>query len=64
VPPEVDRNAYIYLSSVNLVDHSAQVAANNGQYVSMYHTNVQFFNQNFYVVYSTGTTRVYHGAKQ
>lgn len=62
VPPEVDRNSYIYLSTVNLVDGSSQVAA--GDYVSMYHTDVQFFNQNFYVVYSTGTTRVYHGAKQ
>jgi len=64
VPPEVDRNSYIYLSTVNLVDGSSQVAADNGQYISMYRTNVQFFNENFYVVFSTGTTRVYHGAHQ
>lgn len=64
VPPEVDRSSYIYLSSVNLRDHSSQVSADDSQYVSIYKTNTQFFNQNFYVVYSTGSTRVYHGAKQ
>jgi uncharacterized membrane protein len=60
VPPEVNYDAYIYLSTVNLADHTSQADADNGQYLAMYRTNVQFFNRNFYVVYSTGATRVYH----
>jgi uncharacterized membrane protein len=61
VPPEVDNSAYIYLSQVNLGDDSTQVDVGDGQYLSLYHTTINFFNKNFYVVYSTGTTRVYHG---
>jgi hypothetical protein len=60
VPPEVDDAAFIYLSTVVLKDHIAQFDADDGQYVSIYKSNVGFFNRNFYVVYSTGVTRVYH----
>jgi hypothetical protein len=48
VPPEVDRGSFIYLSTVNLINRSAQVFVNG--YDSIYRTNVEFFNQNFYVV--------------
>jgi uncharacterized membrane protein len=61
VPPEVDNSAYIYLSQVNLGDDSTQADVGNGQYLSLYRTTTKFFNKSFYVVYSTGTTRVYHG---
>ena len=61
VPPEVDNSAYIYLSQVNLGDDSTQADVGDGQYLSLYHSTINFFNKDFYVVYSTGTTRVYHG---
>lgn len=61
VPPEVDNSAYVYLSQVNLRDGTAQADADDGRYLTLYHTNFKFFNRNFYVVYSTGDTRVYHG---
>jgi uncharacterized membrane protein len=60
VPPEVDRGAYIYLSTVNLFDHTSQFSADNGNYIALYRSTTGFFNQNFHVVYSTGATRVYH----
>jgi uncharacterized membrane protein len=60
VPPEVDDGAYIYLSPINLADNLSQAATPDGVYQSAYRSNVGFFNRNFYVVYSTGATRVYH----
>jgi uncharacterized membrane protein len=60
VPPEVDHHAYVYLSSVNLDDDRSRAAADSGRYESVYRSNVSFFNRSFYVVYSTGATRVYH----
>lgn len=60
VPPEVDADAYIYLSTANLADHTSQAYADNYNYFTVYRSNIHFFNQNFYVVYSTGATRVYH----
>jgi uncharacterized membrane protein len=60
VPPEVDHEAYVYLSTVNLQDGLSQAAADNGNYYSFYRSNIKFFEKNFYVVYSTGATRVYH----
>lgn len=59
VPPEVDKGSYIYLSSVNLAGLS-QAEADNGVYLASYRSTIRFFNQHFYVVYSTGATRVYH----
>jgi len=60
VPPEVDRGAYIYLSSRNLVHGLTDVTAQDGNLLTTYRTTTSFFNRNFYVVYSTGSTRVYH----
>lgn len=60
VPPEVDVESYIYLSTPVLDDDSSQAETSDGNYYTDYQSNVQFFNQNFYVVYSTGSTRVYH----
>lgn len=60
VPPEVDRAAYIYISTTNLKRDLSQAAADNGVYQASYRSNIQFFNRKFYVVYSTGSTRVYH----
>jgi uncharacterized membrane protein len=60
VPPEVDDGAFIYLSPINLAGNLSQAATPDGVFQSAYRSNIQFFNQNFYVVYSTGATRVYH----
>jgi hypothetical protein len=60
VPPGVDAGSYIYLSTVNLKGHISQASADNLSYISSYRTNLGFFNRNFFVVYSTGATRVYH----
>jgi hypothetical protein len=56
----VDHGAYVYLSAVNLNDDLSQAETPDGVYQSAYRSTVQFFNQHFYVVYSTGATRVYH----
>lgn len=60
VPPEVDRTAYIYLSPLNLAGDLTQVQAPNAPYQIAYRSTIGFFNKNFYIVYSTGSTRVYH----
>jgi hypothetical protein len=60
VPKEVDKSAYIYLSTANLIEHRSRFAIDNGDYIGIYRSNIPFFNKHFYVVYSTGVTRVYH----
>lgn len=60
VPPEVDKAAYVYLSQVNLADKISQASADNQAYETTYRSTLGFFNKHFYVVYSTGATRVYH----
>jgi len=60
VPPEVDQASYIYLSTLNLVGRLSQAETPDDAYQSAYRSNVQFFNRYFYIVYSTGVTRVYH----
>jgi uncharacterized membrane protein len=60
VPSEVDKEAFIYLSQANLIDDITQADADNGEFSTAYRSTLQFFNQHFYVVYSTGSTRVYH----
>jgi uncharacterized membrane protein len=60
MPPEVDRGAFIYLSQVNLADKISQADVDGGSYATSYRSTIQFFEQHFYVVYSTGATRVYH----
>jgi uncharacterized membrane protein len=60
VPPGVDEGAYIYLSTENLADDTSQASTANIQYIGIYRTTLGFFNRNFFVVYSTGATRVYH----
>jgi uncharacterized membrane protein len=59
VPREVDKSAYVYLSAENLRGVS-QAASENLTYFSAYRTTLSFFNEHYYVVYSTGATRVYH----
>ena len=60
VPPVVDKGAYIYLSQVNLADNISQAEADGGNYATSYRSTIHFFQQHFYVVYSTGVTRIYH----
>jgi uncharacterized membrane protein len=60
VPPEVDQTAYVYLSTVNVIDGRSSFAADDSRYISIYRSNLIFFKRNFSVVYSTGVTRVYH----
>ncbi len=60
VPPEVTAGSYIYLSAVNLKDHTSQATTPNLSYLAVYKTPIGFFNKHFFVVYSTGSTRVYH----
>jgi uncharacterized membrane protein len=60
VPQEVDHNSYIYLSSSNLLDDRSHFAVNFENTEAVYQSNIAFFDQKFYVVYSTGVTRVYH----
>ena len=60
VPPEVDDGAYIYLSPINLAGNLSQAATPDGVFQSAYRSNIQFFNRNFFIVYSTGATRIYH----
>jgi uncharacterized membrane protein len=60
VPPEVDKGSFIYLSTANLIDGRSRFAVDSQRYIAEYRSTVSFFNKNFYVVYSTGVTRVYH----
>jgi uncharacterized membrane protein len=60
VPPEVDVESYVYLSTANLYDHQTQAVTGNDEYYTQYRSTIRFFNKNFFVVYSTGATRVYH----
>jgi len=60
VPQEVDVGSFIYLSTVNLIGNRTQAESGDFAYSSVYRSNIPFFNRNFYIVYSTGTTRVYH----
>jgi uncharacterized membrane protein len=60
MPRVVDKGAYIYLSQINLADNISQADAGGGDYSTAYRSNIRFFNKHFYVVYSTGHTRVYH----
>jgi uncharacterized membrane protein len=60
VPPEVDKGAYIYLSTENLRERLSQAETPDGVFQTAYKSTFHFFNRNFYVVYSTGATRVYH----
>jgi uncharacterized membrane protein len=59
VPPEVDVSSFVYLSTANLDENNSQAETANGNYYTDYRSTVGFFNKNFYVVYSTGSTRVY-----
>jgi uncharacterized membrane protein len=60
VPPEVNHTSYIYLSTANLIDGRSHFSADDGRYISVYQSNIPFFNRHFNIVYSTGATRVYH----
>jgi len=60
VPQEVDHNSYIYLSSSNLLDDRSHFAVEFESSEAVYQSNIAFFDQRFYIVYSNGVTRVYH----
>jgi uncharacterized membrane protein len=60
VPAEVTAGSYIYLSAVNLKDHISQATTPNLSYLAVYKSTIGFFNKHFFIVYSTGDTRVYH----
>lgn len=60
LPREVAPGAYLYLSQLNLAGHVSQANADSGNYTTMYRTTTRFFARHFSVVYSTGSTRVYH----
>jgi uncharacterized membrane protein len=59
VPPGVDVNSYVYLSTPNLRHLDSQAVTPDGSYYSQYRSTIAFFNENYSVVYSTGSTRVY-----
>ncbi|MGH9918526.1 MAG: hypothetical protein ACRD6W_06635 [Nitrososphaerales archaeon] len=60
LPPVVDEGAFIYLSTPDLNDDMTEAQSEAGVYQSSFRTTLGFFNRRFYVVYSTGSTRVYH----
>jgi uncharacterized membrane protein len=59
VPPGSDVGSYIYLSTPNLLYHNSQAETPDGSYYTQYRTPIAFFNEQYSVVYSTGSTRVY-----
>jgi uncharacterized membrane protein len=59
VPPGVEVGSYVYLSTPNLRYLDSQAETPDGSYSTQYRSTIAFFNQNFSVVYSTGSTRVY-----
>jgi hypothetical protein len=59
VPPGVDVDSYVYLSTPNLRYRESQAETPDGSYYTQYHSTIAFFNKNYSVVYSTGSTRVY-----
>jgi uncharacterized membrane protein len=59
IPPGVDIDSYVYLSTPNLRDLDSQAETLDGSYYTQYRSTIAFFNQNFSLVYSTGSTRVY-----
>jgi hypothetical protein len=60
LPPVVNNGSYVYLSGADLADDRTQAQADDGAFQSAFKSTLGFFNQHFYVVYSTGITRVYH----
>jgi uncharacterized membrane protein len=59
VPTDVDVQSYVYLSTANLLNHQTQAETADGNFATEYRSTIKFFNENFSVVYSTGSTRVY-----
>ena len=60
MPVGVGQGSFVYLSSSNLLNGLTTGTAAGGKIYAVYRTTLKFFNRNFNVVYSTGTTRVYH----
>ncbi len=60
MPLGVGRDSFIYLSASNLVSGVTRVTSTDGNFYASYRTTTSFFNSNYNIVYSTGTTRVYH----
>jgi uncharacterized membrane protein len=60
VPPDVDVESYVYLSTANLQNRETIAETVDGEYSTQYQSTLSFFDRNFSVVYSTGSTRVYH----
>lgn len=59
VPPGVDVDSYVYLSTPNLRYRESQAETPDESFDTQYHSTIAFFNQHYSVVYSTGSTRVY-----
>jgi uncharacterized membrane protein len=60
VPQDVDVGSYVYLSTPNLRNLETQADTVDEAFYTQYRSTIAFFNQNMSVVFSTGSTRVYH----
>jgi hypothetical protein len=60
VPTSTDFRSYIYASKANVVDGRGTGGLSGGQFISEYRFPAQYFDQHYLIVYSTGSTRVYH----
>jgi uncharacterized membrane protein len=58
IPETTDRYAWVYGTSVNLTDNIVQ--SQTGKYAASYEFPALFLNQNFNVVYTNGTSEVFH----
>ena len=57
-PRTIDRDAWVFASTTNVVNHQTWAATNSGLLDIVF--PVQFLDQYFNIVYSTGTTEVFH----
>jgi hypothetical protein len=57
-PRTIDRHAWIFASTTNVVDHLTWGATSSGLVNFVF--PAQFLDQYFNVVYSTGSTEVFH----
>ena len=57
-PLTIDQNAWVYASTANIVDGRARVGF--GIYLVEYAFPAQFLDRNFNIVYSDGTSEVFH----
>jgi uncharacterized membrane protein len=58
-PMTIDQHAWVYGSSVNIVDDRARQSFDN--HLVIYKFPINFLNANFSVVYTNGASEVFHG---